>query len=77
MVGGSSGDAEQRSATGFASIGQSRPVCFQRLHTKEDLQRVQIRPAPVRCQYSRCVAGITCSNDDANTYETRLKKIVL
>lgn len=72
MVGGSSGDAEQRSAAGFAGVGQSRPVCFQRLHAKEDLQRVQIRPAPIRQQYSRCFTGITRSNDDTDTYGTNL-----
>ncbi len=72
VVGGSSGDVEQRSAAGFAGVGQSRPVCFQRLHAKEDLQRVQIWPTPVRHQYSCCFTGITHTNDDTGTYGTNL-----
>lgn len=73
MVGGSSSDAEQRFATGFAGIGQSRPVCFQCLHTKEDLQRVQIRPAAIRYQYSCCITGITYIHTYICTFRTNLQ----
>ena len=57
MVSRSPSDVEQRFAVGAAGIGESGLVCIQRIHPKENLQRVQIRPTPLCYKHSCCVTG--------------------
>lgn len=50
-------DARQRPTPGASRSGEPRSVNFLCLHTQENLQGVQVRPATLCKQYSSCLSG--------------------